>query len=185
MLYKFLDAGRRGPFSGWQWPKIGTWAPPVAKLSVCASGYHLCREQDLIPWLREELYEAEGDGASVESNDKIVFTRARLLRRVETWNRRTMILVAADWAEHVLPIFESKYPKDNRPRLAIEAAKNGDTTAASAIAAAAYAADAAADADAAAAAAATAAAAYAAAASKTERAWQTARLMQYIRGEIA
>jgi hypothetical protein len=32
---------------------------------------------------------------------------------------------AADIAESVLDIYEAKYPNDNRPRLAIEAARNG------------------------------------------------------------
>ena len=31
-------------------------------------------------------------------------------------------------AEHVLPIFEEKYPEDKRPRLALEAAKAGKLT---------------------------------------------------------
>lgn len=45
----------------------------------------------------------------------------------------TLRFLAADWAEHVLPIFERKHPKDKRPREAIEAARNfvaGKTTAA-------------------------------------------------------
>ena len=40
-------------------------------------------------------------------------------------------LFAADCAEHVLPLFETLYPSDNRPRLAITAARqyaNGEIT---------------------------------------------------------
>jgi hypothetical protein len=48
-------------------------------------------------------------------------------------------LVAADFAERVLHIYESKYPNDYRPRKAIEAARSGSKYAA-AYAAAAYAA---------------------------------------------
>jgi hypothetical protein len=75
---------------------------------------------------------------------------------------------AADIAESVLDIYEAKYPNDNRPRLAIEAARNGSAYAAHAAyaaraARAAYAAHAYAAADAAAAAAYAAYAAYAAA----------------------
>jgi len=33
------------------------------------------------------------------------------------------VLWATDCAEHVLPYFEEKYPKDNRPRKAIEAGR--------------------------------------------------------------
>ena len=55
-------------------------------------------------------------------------------------------LVAADFAERVLHIYESKYPNDDRPRKAIEAARKGATATAAHAAAdvAAYAADAAA-----------------------------------------
>ena len=44
---------------------------------------------------------------------------------------KTMVLWATDCAEHVLPYFEEKYPKDNRPRKAIEAGRawvRGDIT---------------------------------------------------------
>lgn len=41
-------------------------------------------------------------------------------------------LVAADFAERVLHIYESKYPNDDRPRKAIEAARSGDKNAAAA-----------------------------------------------------
>jgi hypothetical protein len=75
--------------------------------------------------------------------------------------KESIKLAAADIAESVLHLYEAQYPKDNRPRLAIEAARRGDKDAAAAYADAADAADAAA---AAAAAANAAAAAYAAAA---------------------
>jgi len=44
---------------------------------------------------------------------------------------RVMHLMAADFAEAVLPIYEKEYPNDNRPRKAIEAARqyaNGETS---------------------------------------------------------
>ena len=44
---------------------------------------------------------------------------------------RVMRPMACDFAEAVLPIFEKKYPKDDRPRKAIEAARkyaNGEIT---------------------------------------------------------
>jgi hypothetical protein len=53
-----------------------------------------------------------------------VVSRARLVRRVETWNDRTARLFAADCAEHVLPLFETKYHDDKRPRQAIQAARD-------------------------------------------------------------
>lgn len=38
-------------------------------------------------------------------------------------DHRSLVLWAADCAEHVLPYFEEKYPTDNRPRKAVEAAR--------------------------------------------------------------
>ncbi len=38
-------------------------------------------------------------------------------------DHRTLVLWATDCAEHVFPYFEEKYPKDNRPRKAIEAGR--------------------------------------------------------------
>ena len=75
--------------------KDGSWKPgkwmPVIKgnLELCANGYHLCRSQDLIQWLNEEIYEAEYGGQIIEGDDKVVVSRVRLIRRIETWNDRT------------------------------------------------------------------------------------------------
>jgi len=38
-------------------------------------------------------------------------------------DHKTLAVWATDCAEHVLPFFEDKYPKDNRPRKAIEAGR--------------------------------------------------------------
>jgi hypothetical protein len=46
-----------------------------------------------------------------------------LLRKTQSIDRQTSVKLACLWAEHVLSIYESKYPDDKRPRLAIEAAK--------------------------------------------------------------
>jgi len=42
---------------------------------------------------------------------------------VDSQDHASLALWAADCAEHVLPRFEDKYPKDARPRRAIEAAR--------------------------------------------------------------
>ena len=43
-----------------------------------------------------------------------------LVLREEFIDAKTLHLLACDFAESVLPIFEKKYPEDNRPRRAIE-----------------------------------------------------------------
>ena len=53
--------------------------------------------------------------------------------------RRQQVLLAADWAEAVLPIWERSHPADGRPRRAVEAARAGDGEAAYAASSAAYA----------------------------------------------
>ena len=46
-----------------------------------------------------------------------------LLRKTQSIDRQTSVKLACLCAEHVLSIYESKYPDDKRPRLAIESAK--------------------------------------------------------------
>jgi len=45
---------------------------------------------------------------------------AELLSKLD---HKTLVIWATDCAGHVLPYFEEKYPKDNRPRKAIEAGR--------------------------------------------------------------
>jgi hypothetical protein len=43
--------------------------------------------------------------------------------RLDKRDHRSLVLWATDCAEHVLPYFEEKHPKDNRPRDALEAGR--------------------------------------------------------------
>jgi len=43
--------------------------------------------------------------------------------RLDKQDQRSLALWAADCAEHILPYFEEKYPKDDRPRSAVEAGR--------------------------------------------------------------
>lgn len=98
--------------------------PRIDHIQPCARGYHLCREQDLVFWINEELYIAEGRGRSIRDVNKDVFEEARLICKVEKWNKKTARLFASDCAEHVLSLFEKVYPKDKRPQEAIKAARD-------------------------------------------------------------
>ena len=77
----------------------------------CENGYHLCRRRDLVTWLGPAIYLAEYSGEVVEVDDKIVVRRARLVRKLDTWNDRTARQFACDCAERVLHIFEARYPR--------------------------------------------------------------------------
>ena len=98
----------------------GAWVEAEGDLVPCWNGLHVMREQDLAYWAGPTLFEVEIDGESIEAGDKVVCRRARLTRKVETWDRRTLVAWVCDCTERVLPIFEKKYPEDKRPRNAIE-----------------------------------------------------------------
>jgi hypothetical protein len=101
-------------------------------LIECKNGYHLATLEQLIGWLNARIFVAETDGELVESTDheKWVARKVRLVSET-AWNERTARLFACDCAEHVLYLYERKYPDDNRPRNAIETVRghaNGEAT---------------------------------------------------------
>jgi len=91
-------------------------------LELCTNGYHLTDTEHLLDWLNATIYEAEPSEERIESDDKIVCRSVRLLRKMH-WDDRVARLFACDCAERVLPIYEKDYPKDKRPRQAIEVAR--------------------------------------------------------------
>ena len=128
-LYKLLkDDGTpgNGGVGTWSLPKgkrPGKWMPSITPVIACKAGYHLCRARDILTWSLPTLWVAEGRGEMVEEEDKVVFSEARLLRKVELWNPRIQQELACDFAEHTLHLFESRFPTDDRPRRAIEVAR--------------------------------------------------------------
>ncbi|MCI0553995.1 MAG: hypothetical protein L0287_23855 [Anaerolineae bacterium] len=46
-----------------------------------------------------------------------------MMKKYDKQDQRLMVTWAADCAERVLPVFEKAYPKDDRPRKAIEACR--------------------------------------------------------------
>jgi len=130
-LYKTLGRGGvscNGGTGKWFLPKAGRpgkWMPKILETLVpCEKGYHLCRFENLLDWLSEEIYEAEGRGDRVECEDKIVFSEARLIRKIKNWNDKTGRLFTADCTWHVLHIYEKSYPNDFRLGSAIRAARD-------------------------------------------------------------
>jgi hypothetical protein len=130
VYYKVLAADGCSPIHGgkgkWFLPKEkgpGEWMPAV-KPVLCESGYHFVTLDQLPKWIGPTIYEVEVRGEVLSAQDKGVATQARLIRRMDTWNEKTLRLFAADCAEHVLGIYEKQYPKDERPRKAIQAARD-------------------------------------------------------------
>jgi hypothetical protein len=92
IAYKFLCAGGVGPFSRYAWPlprdgRPGAWVIGGAGTELCQTAVHACRVRDLPWWLQDELWEAELDGDVSAGRHKVMAPRARLVRRVDAWDR--------------------------------------------------------------------------------------------------
>jgi hypothetical protein len=85
IAYKFLRAGRIGPFSEFHWPTPGSWVRVDAETQPCRHGIHACRVSDLPWWLADELWEIELDGSVRADAHKILAPAGRLLSRVDAW----------------------------------------------------------------------------------------------------
>lgn len=122
--YTVLDAARRPCHGGAQLPEPGIWREIRSYAPECL--IWLCRREDIVRWLGPTIWEVEAEEADVHGDQNKVFCRrARLVRRIDTWDERTARLFAADCAERVLHIYEARYPDDGRPRDAIAAARAG------------------------------------------------------------
>lgn len=101
----------------------GEWMPEIGgELVAYKRGHHLYRDGQVLMWLRakDALYEAECRGECMKTEYSIVTREARLLRRLESWDERVARLLACDYAERLLPLFERAFPGDDKPRWAIE-----------------------------------------------------------------
>jgi len=191
--YKILNKNRESCHGGeckWAYRK---WMPHIDNIEACRRGYHVCREQDLVYWLNEAIWEVEIKGETIELDDKVVASDARLVRKIKAWNEKAARLFACDCAEHVLKYARKQDRATLENTIAVarrfangKATKDelADARDAAWAAARAAARDAAwASARAAARDAAWAALAAARDALAAERKWQTDRLMVYLRGE--
>ena len=129
--YKVLAADGVSPQHGgsgkWFIPKgkrIGKWMPAIKDIQPCERGYHFVNIEQLPQWIGPTLYEIEVRGQVIHEADKSVAEQARLIRKVETWNAKNLRLYAADCAKRILGLYEKQYPKDDRPRKAIQATRD-------------------------------------------------------------
>jgi len=153
--YKWLTPENRGTYGHGDYTdhlphgrRPGKWLPAITDPETCRRGYHVVTAAHLREhWGRigSVLYVAEARGEIVTDTDKLACEQIRLVNRVGTLTQDVLVTFAADCAARVLPLFEARFPDDDRPRKAIEAARSGDADAAYA-AYAAYAAACAADA---------------------------------------
>jgi hypothetical protein len=122
LYYKVLGRDGRAYFGGTGVWRKNMWRSVRGPLVPCRNGLHLCRAEHLVMWLGPTIWRAEYDGEMIELDDKVIVGRARVTEKIEAWDERTALLFAADCAEHVLHLYE--HPGDDRPRAAIQAARD-------------------------------------------------------------
>jgi len=124
---KFLRADGCGPYSNKPWSLPTEAAPgewmPKQRISLCESGYHATTLENALEWLSETAYVVEYRDEPEHGGTKVVGAEARLLYRLP-WHDRSARHFSADCAERVLPIFLLHFPDDDRPRAAIQAARD-------------------------------------------------------------
>ena len=180
-FYKYLGPNGEAIYGRGKWElptkgHPGKWMPIIANPVLCARGYHVCEEKDLLLWIRPDCWLVEVRGPEIKGDNKSVFREGRLFRKTSL-DRAALHLFAADCAERAL-----KFIKDAKRRntvsntlLVVRAFAFGLATDADlrSARAAAWAAAAAAD-----------AAAVRARVRVDEKDWQIHRLIAYIHGRV-
>ena len=103
--------------------KIGEWKHEDA-VELCDKGFHCSKEMwQAFSYVQGEiLAEVEVKGESKTEDDKEVYTDMRIVRAWK-WQKKDSVALSIFSAELCIEQFEKVYPKDKRPREAIEAAK--------------------------------------------------------------
>jgi hypothetical protein len=145
LLWKFLREGLKSEYGKCEW-KVGEWKKED-KAETCHTGFHGSEKiLDALSYVKGEvLAHVEVRGECDKQDDKQAWTEMRI-KKAYKWTKEESVKLAIFSAELVIELYEKQYPKDSRPREAIEAAKaylKDPSEANSAADAAAYAADAA------------------------------------------
>lgn len=119
--FKFLRTGLKSDYNDYQW-KIGEWQKTEC-VELC-HGFNCSRRIiDALGCVKGEiLAEVEVRGKHFHGHDKSTHEEMRIVRAWK-WKKKDSVALSIFSAELVLKNFESKFPTDDRPRRAIEAAK--------------------------------------------------------------
>jgi len=122
-LFKTLANGLKSAHGNCAW-KIGEWKQVKGKPVLCENGFH-CSERvlDAMGYIWTAfIARVEVAGESLAQADKSVHQKMRLVE-VWEWKKEDSVSLAIFAAKLVIGIYEKKYPGEDRPREAIEAAK--------------------------------------------------------------
>ncbi len=120
--YKFLRTGLKSNYDGSKW-KIGEWRKEDPPTQECEG---LNCSKLIFDALRdvegEILAKVEYGGKVIHGGDKETCEKMRIIKAWK-WAKKESVKLAIFSARLVLSGFEKKYPNDDRPRKAIEAAE--------------------------------------------------------------
>jgi hypothetical protein len=133
--YKFLTDEHKGQYSEFDFTaylpkkgKPGKWLPKVDKLEKCSSGYHSCKPEQILRWLNAEMYAVEYKTPPEEDDDKVWGTQIRFIRKVDTFNDRTLRLFAVWCAREALKLTGNPDPRSVNACDVAERFANGEAT---------------------------------------------------------
>src|ERR1035437_715584 len=121
-LWKSMQNGLKSAHGNINW-KIGEWVVEDS-VKLCTNGLHASLNViDAMSYVNAEVIaQVEVKGKSDVQNDKQCWTEMRIVKAYD-WTKEDSVKLAIYAAELVIDIYEKEYPKDKRPREAIEAAK--------------------------------------------------------------
>ena len=124
-LYKSFRADFKNEYGNIQW-KLNEWVHQDGVIIACKNGLHASKRViEAIQYVNcEILAEVEVKGKSdLSENDKECWSDMRIIKAYK-WEKEDSVKLAIFAAELVIDNYEKEYPNDDRPRKAIEAAKN-------------------------------------------------------------
>ena len=121
--FKFVQSDLRSK-NGHEAPwVVGEWRKHEGGLAMCGQGFHYCKDAlDSLKYVYgDRWFMVEVRGEEQTEGNKTVACEMRLVREIPM--KAVAVRFALACAGMVLDKFESKYPDDDRPRKAMEAAK--------------------------------------------------------------
>jgi len=128
MRYKFLELEEGNIVSGFNYNfiwEIGKWYKVKGELEMCQNGFHCSQKPlDAFSYVHGDiLAEVEVRGKSLKQPDKECWSEMRITKAYR-WTKKDSLALTVYSAELVIDNFEREYPNDDRPRKAIQSAKN-------------------------------------------------------------
>ncbi len=123
-LWKSLSKGLKSGIGNHKW-EVGEWYKVKGNLSMCDNGFHASKNIiDAMQYINMEcLAKVQVKGQHLHQEDKQCWEEMRVVR-AWIWQKEDSVRLAIYAASLVLENYEDKYPGDDSPRKAIEAARN-------------------------------------------------------------